>query len=366
MKDIRHLRALRTLAVLILAAAMLTSMPLVSFAASYDAESEVWSGDIGGIVEALGGHKSKTQAIIDYVAATYDRPKMIYKGKGECYGFAEMIRKMFGTGSKQKKLNIKPTKKNIWKHIKNCKPGTHVRFSQGKNGKGWCHSVAILKVSKSKVWIVEGNVGVKNGIRLSYMTPADFAEYARSYGYITWIKQPTGKAPTVKKLVIRAAFSPSGKGYVSWRPLKGAKKYVVYRSTSKNSGYKKIATVKNSRFVDKGAPMGVVYYKVKAKGKTSKPVAANRRLAAPKVYLKHSVVTDEDGGETSKITLTWKAVPGATKYIITDMEQNKTTVVTGTSYVMNGHSFFGSVKASAGNSKTDSYGARIFWYDNEW
>lgn len=256
-----------------------TTMPLVSYATTDD-EFDYWADDVGTYIEDLGGHKAKTQAIIDYVVTTYGKNDQRYKGKGQCYGYAEKIRRMFGTRSKTKKLNVKPTTSNIWKYIKNCKPGTHVRFSQKKNGRGYCHSVVILKVSRNRVWTTDGNIDWKNGIRVSCCTPADFAYWARSYGYIAWIKQPKGSPTKVKKISPKAVCSTAGKVHVSWRPVKKAKKYVIYRSTSKNSGYKKIATVKSSRYVDKYAPVGTVYYKIKAKGKMSKAVSATRKAPA--------------------------------------------------------------------------------------
>ena len=368
MKRCMYLKALHVVGILIITAAVVfTSMPFDTYATTYDAESEIWAEDIGGYIEDLGGHKTKTQAIIDFVVTTYSKPNVKYKGKGQCYGYAEMIRKMFGRGSKQKNLNVKPTSSNIWKYIKNCKPGTHVRFSQKKNGGGWGHSIVLLKVSKNRIWIAEGNVNGKNGTRVSYLTPAELAGYARSYGYIAWVKQPKGSPTTVSKLDVRGSCAPSGRAYLSWRPVKKTKKYEIYRSTSKKSGYKKIATVKTSRFVDAGAPLGTVYYKVKANLKTSSPVAVRKRLAPPKVYLKHSSEKDEYDDVISKITLTWNAVPGATKYIITDYNRNNaTTVVTGTSYVKESDYFFGSVKASNGNSNADSYESAIYWDNMEW
>lgn len=79
-------------------------------------------------------------------------------------------------------------------------------------------------------------------------------------------------APTVK------ASNASYKSIkLSWKKVKGAKKYTVLRSTKKSSGYKTIATVTKAEYTDKKASCGkTYYYKVTAvKGstkKTSKPV----------------------------------------------------------------------------------------------
>ena len=110
MKRAKHLKALHVVAIIITVAVMFTSMPFDTYATTYDAESEIWAEDIGGYIEDLGGHKAKTQAIIDFVVTTYSKPNVKYKGKGQCYGYAEMIRKMFGSGSKQKNLTYKTVK----------------------------------------------------------------------------------------------------------------------------------------------------------------------------------------------------------------------------------------------------------------
>ena len=59
--------------------------------------------------------------------------------------------------------------------------------------------------------------------------------------------------------------SDSGKPRISWKKVEGAVKYEIYRSTSKNGTYSKIATTKNLYQVNKNAKAGVTYYyKVKA------------------------------------------------------------------------------------------------------
>lgn len=47
---------------------------------------------------------------------------------------------------------------------------------------------------------------------------------------------------------------------LSWTANSNAKKYSVFRSTSKNSGYKRIAIVNSANYVDKNLPKDTVYY----------------------------------------------------------------------------------------------------------
>lgn len=54
----------------------------------------------------------------------------------------------------------------------------------------------------------------------------------------------------------------SGSNYatLSWSKSKGASGYYVYRSENKSSGFKKIATSKKNKYVDKGLALGKYYY----------------------------------------------------------------------------------------------------------
>lgn len=70
---------------------------------------------------------------------------------------------------------------------------------------------------------------------------------------------------SVKLLNIRAT---SQKVTLKWSKVSKAKKYQIYRSTSPNSGFKKIKTTKKRSFVSKKYPSQGFYYKVRAiKGK---------------------------------------------------------------------------------------------------
>ena len=56
---------------------------------------------------------------------------------------------------------------------------------------------------------------------------------------------------------------------VKWSKVKGASKYSVYRATKKNGKYKKIKTVKKTKYTDK-KKKGTFYYKVRAHAGSSK------------------------------------------------------------------------------------------------
>ena len=68
--------------------------------------------------------------------------------------------------------------------------------------------------------------------------------------------------PSIKKITAK-----KGKTVVTVNKVNGAKKYVIYRSTSKNKGYKKIGTTTKTTYTDKTTKKGkIYYYKVVAVG----------------------------------------------------------------------------------------------------
>ena len=71
--------------------------------------------------------------------------------------------------------------------------------------------------------------------------------------------------PSIKKVTAK-----KGKTIVSINKVSGAKKYVIYRSTKKNSGYKQIGTTTKTTYTDKTTKKGkTYYYKVVAVGKNA-------------------------------------------------------------------------------------------------
>ena len=77
---------------------------------------------------------------------------------------------------------------------------------------------------------------------------------------------------------------------ISWKKVKGASGYEVYRSTKKNGKYKKIKTIKKAgtvRFTDKKLKKGFAYYyKVRAYRKTAVAKVYGNDSAAKKVKIK--------------------------------------------------------------------------------
>ncbi|MGN1329666.1 MAG: carbohydrate-binding domain-containing protein [Eubacterium sp.] len=101
---------------------------------------------------------------------------------------------------------------------------------------------------------------------------------------------------------------------LTWKKVKGAKKYTVMRSTKKNSGYKAIKTVTKNTYTDTKATCGkTYYYKVIAvNGNTKKTSKAVKIKCTP------AKVSGVKGVSSacSNITISFKKVSGANGYDI--------------------------------------------------
>lgn len=102
---------------------------------------------------------------------------------------------------------------------------------------------------------------------------------------------------------------------LTWSKAGGASKYDIYRSTKKNSGYKKIKTTSSTKYTDKKLSSGTTYYyKIKAvrgsyKSDYSDRVQCKPLPPATSKFKAESVSYNE-------IKLSWNKVTGATKYVI--------------------------------------------------
>lgn len=116
----------------------------------------------------------------------------------------------------------------------------------------------------------------------------------------------------------------SARGYksinLSWYKVYGAKGYAIYRSTSKNGPYSKIATIKNSAtttYIDKGLKTGQTYYYQLRSYKVSsgKNVYSNRSyISSCKPAPQAPRLNELSLSGSSKAKVTWKSVSGASGY----------------------------------------------------
>ena len=103
----------------------------------------------------------------------------------------------------------------------------------------------------------------------------------------------------------------------------GASGYEVYRSTSRNSGYKYMGSTSKLFFDDATAQIGITYYykmrayKIGSGYKTYTPFSApgrgTRMLSTPSIT-DQSLVANPDDPARNAIQITWKSVPGAKGY----------------------------------------------------
>ena len=87
------------------------------------------------------------------------------------------------------------------------------------------------------------------------------------------------KVGKVKKISVMSLAKSGAKKAtitVKWSKVKGASKYSVYRATKKNGKYKKIKTVKKTKYVDK-KKAGTFYYKVHAHVGSSKGAFSSKK-----------------------------------------------------------------------------------------
>lgn len=118
---------------------------------------------------------------------------------------------------------------------------------------------------------------------------------------------------------------------VSYEKVPGASGYVIYRSTKKDSGFKKVGTVKKGKtlvYQDKKCGTGITYYyKVRAYRKVdgknrysgySEVTKGRTKLNTPK--LSNASVASAD-----TVWLKWKKVSGANGYVIYRSESKKGT-----------------------------------------
>lgn len=105
---------------------------------------------------------------------------------------------------------------------------------------------------------------------------------------------------------------------ITWKAVDNADKYQVYRSTSKNSGYKKISTTAKVSLTDAKLKTGkTYYYKVRAYAKINDTDVYSKYSAVKSVKMSLGKVSSlklETG--KAKVTVKWSKVKGASGYKI--------------------------------------------------
>ena len=126
--------------------------------------------------------------------------------------------------------------------------------------------------------------------------------------------------PTVTTWKVDAA---SGKLYMKWKKVSGAKKYEIYRATSKTGTYKKIKTTKGTSFVDSTGTVGKTYYykliavASKSYNNSTKDYYSTKNYGP---YYGYRCCARADltvkAGNDGYANLSWKKVAGAARYYV--------------------------------------------------
>lgn len=253
-------------------------------------------------------------ATIDYVLNKY-KAQSVYPGAGECWGYAEKVSTMLASSrSTQYYTGLKFSKSNFKKKCLGVKAGTHIRLGNDKkfNGaKG--HSVVLLKVTEERVIWADNNFGWDNRVAYYSGSLDDFL-WSYGYTYLQMVSKPVSYRVYKEPQVASGIDDQKGGIRLTWLKTSGASRYDVYRSYSKNSGYKRIAKVSGTSYSDGAVKLGkTAYYKIKAVkssgSKYSNVTSRTGKLAAPQADWHN----DE---ATGKIVLSWKAVPRADRYAV--------------------------------------------------
>lgn len=151
--------------------------------------------------------------------------------------------------------------------------------------------------------------GLKTGTKYAYKVTAVNGDFESE---VSNVASAYAAAKGATKL--KASSDAYNKMNLSWKKAKGATKYVIYRSTNQESGYKKIKTVTSTKHTDTVKTGVTYYYKVvsysgKAKGGES-AIASGVAVSAAPTNVK-VVVT-----KNSSAKITWSKSKGAGSYNI--------------------------------------------------
>lgn len=162
---------------------------------------------------------------------------------------------------------------------------------------------------------VDARVYLSSSTALKKLGVADAKGIASCYGLKR--KEDVSDELDATKL-IQLVGKSSSRVSLSWKKVKGAEGYEIYRSSSKNGPFTKIATVKKAgttSYTDKSLASGkTFYYKVRPYKKTQNKKITAAFCTAQKVKLLKKPTVLVKGKSSARAKVNWKEVAGATKY----------------------------------------------------
>ncbi len=183
-----------------------------------------------------------------------------------------------------------PVKKETLKAVAGLKAvsksaGVEITFSKVANASSYeIYRVAGKKAAQKIATVTDAaylDKSAPGGKKLTYTVVA----LSNNPSYIKSVSS-SGVSLTLPKAVSNLKVKAvSGGVKISFKKVKGAKSYTIYRSSKKNGVYKKVKTLKSkkSSYIDKKAKKGKNYYKVIAKkGKAYSPSSKVKKVKLKK------------------------------------------------------------------------------------
>ena len=192
--------------------------------------------------------------------------------------------------------------------------GYNVKRSTSANGK--YETIATVKGRKNNIYKDET---VKTDKTYYYKIEV-ISEINGTKNYSGNSKAVSGK--TLNSTKIKTITTEKSKKItLTWKKVSGVTGYQIYRSTSKNGTYEKIATVKNAKttsYTDTSVKAGkTYYYKIRTYKKNGEKTDVSSYSAKQKAKtVKKAAITKISGTSGEKVTLNWDKVSNADGYRI--------------------------------------------------